>query len=206
MHFDSGWNSELSVQNIEKLVKKLNFQLFTVVCDWREMKDLQRSFFRSSVINCDVPQDHAFIAVLWRIAAKFRIKYIIGGHNINTEAYLPRSYRGYVSHDWRHINSIQKQFGTIKLKKYPHVNLLKQLYFKYIWGFRVINLLNYLDYNKHEAMDYLRDEFGWLEYRGSMENQGLQNFFKVITYLRNLTLINDVLIYQLLLIRGNWIV
>ena len=53
VHFDSGWNSELAVKNIEKLVNKLGIDLYTVVCDWREMRDLQRSFFRASLVNCD---------------------------------------------------------------------------------------------------------------------------------------------------------
>jgi 3'-phosphoadenosine 5'-phosphosulfate sulfotransferase (PAPS reductase)/FAD synthetase len=41
VHFDSGWNSELAVANIEKLVKRLGFDLHTFVVDWEEMADLQ---------------------------------------------------------------------------------------------------------------------------------------------------------------------
>ena len=63
VHFDSGWNSELAVGNIENIVSRLGLDLFTDVVDWREMKDLQLSFFKASVANCDIATGHAFPAV-----------------------------------------------------------------------------------------------------------------------------------------------
>ena len=44
IHFGSGWNSEMSVNNIETIVKSLELDLKTIVCDWDEMRDLQVSF------------------------------------------------------------------------------------------------------------------------------------------------------------------
>ncbi len=178
VHFDSGWNSEVSVKNIESLVKTLGIDLFTVVCDWREMKDLQRAFFRASVVNCDIPQDHAFIAVLWRLAAKHGIKYIISGHNVNTESVLPVSYRGYSSHDWAHIRDIQKRFGTLKLRRYPHVGFWGQMWYKYFSGFRVVTPLDYLDYSKTAACKYLEQEVGWRVYRGKHGESRFTKFFQ----------------------------
>src|SRR5262245_5504674 len=34
VHFDNGWNSELAVSNIEKVLKKLDIDLHTYVVDW----------------------------------------------------------------------------------------------------------------------------------------------------------------------------
>ena len=51
VHVDGGWNSELAVQNIEQIVNKLDIHLFTHVVNWKEMKDLQRSFLISGVAN-----------------------------------------------------------------------------------------------------------------------------------------------------------
>src|ERR1700742_1138284 len=42
VHFDYGWNLELAVQNIENIIKQLDFNLYTIVMDWEEMKSLQR--------------------------------------------------------------------------------------------------------------------------------------------------------------------
>ena len=48
-HVDAGWNSQVAVNNIERLVDGLKLDLFTEVINWEEMKDLQRAFFRSGV-------------------------------------------------------------------------------------------------------------------------------------------------------------
>jgi len=44
VHVDNGWNSELSVKNIELTLRKLNIDLYTEVLDWEEFRDLQLSF------------------------------------------------------------------------------------------------------------------------------------------------------------------
>ena len=59
-HVDAGWNSQLAVSNIEKIIDKLNLDLHTDVIYWPEMKDLQLSFFKAQVPHLDTPQDHAF--------------------------------------------------------------------------------------------------------------------------------------------------
>ena len=46
VHYDNSWNSELSVNNIESLLKKLDIDLYTFVKDWEEFKVLQLSFFK----------------------------------------------------------------------------------------------------------------------------------------------------------------
>ena len=40
VHVDGGWNSELAVANIERIVKKLDIDLYTKVVDWKEMKEI----------------------------------------------------------------------------------------------------------------------------------------------------------------------
>lgn len=44
VHLDNGWNSELAVNNIEKILNQLGIDLYTYVLDWEEFKDLQLSF------------------------------------------------------------------------------------------------------------------------------------------------------------------
>ena len=61
-HVDSGWNSNIASNNIEKLIDKLNLDLYTEVINWKEMRDCQLSFFKSGVPHIDAPQDYAFFA------------------------------------------------------------------------------------------------------------------------------------------------
>ncbi len=46
VHLDNGWDSELAVNNIEQVLKRLNIDLDTNVLDWEEFKDLQVAFLR----------------------------------------------------------------------------------------------------------------------------------------------------------------
>lgn len=43
-HCDTGWNSDTSSSNIQKIVDGLDLDLVTEVVDWSEMQDLQRAF------------------------------------------------------------------------------------------------------------------------------------------------------------------
>ncbi|MCB0355414.1 MAG: N-acetyl sugar amidotransferase [Bdellovibrionales bacterium] len=164
VHFDSGWNSELAVQNIEKIVKSLDLDLVTHVCDWEEMSDLQLSFFKASLVNCDIPQDHAFVSVLYETAAKFGLKYVLSGHNFATESVLPRKW-GYTSDDLLHLKAVHKRFGRKKLKKYPMQGFITRFfYYPFVKKIKIIRFLNYTEYHKEQAMDLLTQELGWRKY------------------------------------------
>ena len=60
-HVDAGWNSQIAVNNIERLIDKLDLDLFTEVIDWEEMKDLQLAFFKSGVPHIDTRRIMLFL-------------------------------------------------------------------------------------------------------------------------------------------------
>lgn len=178
VHFDSGWNSELAVSNIENIVNRLGLDLATDVVDWREMKDLQLSFFKASVANCDIPTDHAFPAVAFREAARYGIRYILSGHNFATESILPKSW-GYNATDARHLKAIQRRFGTVKLKTYPIMGIFKRyLWYGYIRPITTVHLLNYMPYVKTEAKRAITEELGWRDYGGKHYESVFTRYFQ----------------------------
>jgi N-acetyl sugar amidotransferase len=177
VHVDTGWNSETSVSNIENLVKKLGIDLFTHVVDWDEMRDLQLSFFKSSVANCDIPQDHVIFAALYRIAIKKNIPYVITGSNYATESILPTAW-GYDAMDSKHIVSIQKIFGTMKLRKYVLLTFLKRSRIDYLNRLHIITILNYVPYNRSDAIEILKKEIGWNDYGGKHRESRFTRFFQ----------------------------
>ena len=75
-HVDAGWNSQIAVSNIEKLIDGLNLDLHTEVINWETMKELQLSFFKSGVPHIDAPQDHAFFASMYGFSSKYNVKTI----------------------------------------------------------------------------------------------------------------------------------
>lgn len=164
-HVDAGWNSQQAVNNIEVLVDKLGLDLYTEVIDWEEMKDLQLAFFKAGVPNIDTPQDHAFFATMYKFAHKHKIKYILTGANYSTECIRNPIEWMYYQSDLTQLKDIHKKFGTRPLKNFPLTSILKhKVYLRYIKGIQVITPLNYVDYNKEEAMSLLVDKFGWQRY------------------------------------------
>jgi len=164
-HVDAGWNTQIAVNNIEKLVEKLGLDLYTEVIDWEEMRDLQLAFFKSGVSHIDLPQDHAFFATMYRFAEKYKIKYILTGANISTECVRNPLEWVYYGTDTVQIRDIHKTFGERPLKNYPLSNILRhKIYLRYIRGIEVITPLNYVPYHKDDAMQFLEDEFGWQKY------------------------------------------
>lgn len=179
IHFDSGWNSEIAVSNIEKCVNKLNLQLYTVVCDWEVMRDLTLAFLWSSEANCDIPQDHSFYAMLLQTAKKAGVKYIVSGHNMSTESIMPVSW-GYNCLDLRYLLNVHKRFGTIKnLNNYPHLNFFSlNFYYPYVLGIKIVTILDYMLYKKEMAKEYLKKTIGWRDYGGKHHESIWTRFFQ----------------------------
>lgn len=177
VHFDNGWNSKLAVKNIDNILKKLDFDYQTYVVEWEEFKDLQVAFLKASVANVEIPTDHAFLAAIYGICRKYGIKYNLNGSNFATESILPRSW-GYNAKDLKHLKAIHKRFGTKKLKTYPTLGYKKEIRSTYLNGVKNIRLLNYVPYNKPEAMKVIEKELGWVYYGGKHYESIFTRFFQ----------------------------
>ena len=164
-HVDAGWNSQVSANNIERLVDGLNLDLHTEVVDWLEMKDLQLAFFKAQVPHIDTPQDHAFFASLYNFAAKNGFKYILTGANYSTECVREPLEWHYHASDLRQIRDIHRRFGKRPLKTFPLADIFKyKLYYRLVKGVRVVKPLNHVPYLKEKVMQELVDRFGWQKY------------------------------------------
>lgn len=162
-HFDNGWDSDLAVGNIERLLKNLEIDLYTHVVDWGEFRDLQLAFLKSSVANCEIPTDHGIIALLYRTAARYGIRYVLHGGNIATESIMPGSWMENAL-DYRFLRAIHRRFGTRRLKTFPTLSLPRLAYYTFAKRIRYVGVLNYMVYGKEEAMEFLEAEFGWRRY------------------------------------------
>lgn len=166
VHFDYGWNLETAVQNIEQTVKTLGFDLFTYVMDWEQFKDLLRAYFKSSVLDLDVPADHLIFAALAKVAKEHKIKYVLKGYNIVTEAILPRTWNYNRKFDLTNLKNIHRQFGERKIDKIPKLGFWQRLYYTQVTQLVDFSPLNYIDYNKKAVKALLARELGWVDYGG----------------------------------------
>lgn len=164
-HVDGGWNSEVAVHNIQVLVEKLGLDLYTEVINWEEMRDFQLAWFKSGVPHIDIPQDHAFIAVLYQFAEKYGIKAILNGGNIATECVKTPLRYFYWGTDMSHIRDVIRRFGTVEMKTYPFSSVYRhKLYLRYLRGVKVFKPLNFIPYTKAGARDELVQAYGWKPY------------------------------------------
>lgn len=170
---DTGWNLNVAVENIEKIVKGLDLDMYTEVVNWKEMADLQLSFFKAGISSQDFPQDHAIFAALYNYAVKHKIKYVLTGSNSATEFIRPPVEWIYMN-DLRMAKDIHKKFGQRELKTYPMCGMLKyKIYYRYFKGMHRAYPLDYVVYNKPEAEELLNKKYGWTKY----ENKHYENVF-----------------------------
>jgi N-acetyl sugar amidotransferase len=170
---DTGWNLNVAVENIEKIVKGLNLDMYTHVVNWKEMSDLQLSFFKASISSCDNPQDHAIFAAMYNYATKHHIKYILTGSNNSTEFIRPPVEWIYMN-DVVLLKDINRRFGKRQLKDYPLCGILKyKILYKYFYGMTRIYPLDYVVYDKDAAQEFLHEKYGWTKY----ENKHYENVF-----------------------------
>lgn len=164
-HVDAGWNSQMAVNNIERLVDGLGLDLYTEVIDWEDMKNLQKAYFRSGVPHIDTPQDHAFFATMYKFSVQNKVKNIITGGNYSTECVRnPKEWMYYQS-DSIQLRDIFKKNGERPLNNYPITNILwHKIYLPYIKGINLHRLLDYMPYDKEQATQFLIDNYGFERY------------------------------------------
>lgn len=169
VHYDNTWNSAIATENIYKITKKMNVDLYTHVLDNEESNDIVRSFFKSGINTIDISTDLALAETLYRAAAKFKVKYILEGHSFVAEGVSPIG-NSYV--DGKLIDDIRKKHGSIKWKTYPLMTFnafMKWTVFKRI---RKIRPLWYISYSKKAAQTFLEKEYDWKYYGGHhLENR-----------------------------------
>jgi N-acetyl sugar amidotransferase len=178
VHVDAGWDSEAAVRNIELLTKALSLDLHCEVLEWGEVRDLQLAFLRASVLNQDIPQDHAFLASLFRLSRKYGVTHFASGVNFSSECVVPPHW-GYPATDGKHLRAIHKLFGEKPLTQFPVISA-----FEYVWQVRIqgrpINVypLNYLPYDKEKAKKELIDKYGYRDYGQKHQESRFTKFYQ----------------------------
>lgn len=178
VHFDNGWNTEFATRNIENLVNKLSFELYTYVINWEQFKELQLSYFRASVIDLEVPTDHLIFGALFKIAKKYKIHNIISGYNLASEGVMPVSWLYEHKFDRANMKDIHSQFGSGEMNNLPTLGVWQRLYYYKFYRFRQYHLLQTFNYNKVEAQKLLAEKFEWKDYGGKHYESVFTRFYQ----------------------------
>ncbi|MGP1717937.1 MAG: N-acetyl sugar amidotransferase [Methylophilus sp.] len=163
VHMDNGWNSELAVNNIENLVRKLGVDLYTHVINWHEYRALQQAFFDADVIDIELLYDNAMLAVNYRLAAKYGIKHILAGTNTTTEGMrMPKGWNWF-KFDQTNIKAIAKK-SNAKLNSMPTLSVLSYAWYRFVRGIQWLDFLDYIDYHKPTCLAEIQEEIGYRPY------------------------------------------
>jgi len=176
VHFDNGWNTEISVRNIKNSTDKLEVDLHTHVADWEEFKDLQIAFLKASVSDVEVPTDFAIISVLYEVAKKYGIKNILIGHSFRTEGIAPLEWT-YI--DARYIRSIYRMFGKKKkITSFPLMSMTQLIYYTFIVRMNFIHVPEFIEYEHDKVNKVLTEELGWQYYGGHHHESSYTEFIQ----------------------------
>ena len=164
VHMDNGWNSELAQNNISNLIRLLKVDLYTHVIDWKEYRNMQDAFFKANVVDIELLYDNAMMAVNYKIADKFKIKFILSGMNASTEGLKIPSDWSWFKNDARNIKRIVKKFSNQKIKTFPLFGSFEYFYYKNFKKIKWISFPDYFEYNKQSAIKELENRFNFKKY------------------------------------------
>ena len=163
VNLDNGWSSDISVKNIKKMTSALDIDLETYVINYEEIKDLNRCYMKAGLPWVDIPTDLAIKTVLYKIAAREGIKFVLRGNDFRSEGTQPREW---TYGDGRQLDFLHKKFGEVKLRTFPNYRIRSLIYYSLIKKIKSIYPFYYLDYSKSKAQQFLIEKFGWEYYGG----------------------------------------
>ena len=179
VNLDNGWNSDISVKNIKRMTQALNIDLETYVINYEEIKDLNRCYMKAGLPWADIPTDLAIKAVLYKIANREGIKYILRGNDFRSEGTQPREW---TYGDGRQLKFIHNKFGKVRLKTFPNYTIPDLIYYSLVKRIKSIYPFYYLEYSKKTAQKFLNEKFGW-EYYGGHHFENLFTRFVISFWL-----------------------
>ena len=150
------------------------------------MREMQLAWFRTGLESLDVPQDHAFIAIIDRMSIKMEIKYILNGYNITTEAIANPDSWGKGSGpagDGKYLKDAIKKYCKMPIKDYEFINGFKhKVFIHYAVGVKTLIPLNFVSFTQRQMIDTLVDLYGYVPYGQKYFETLLTKFLTDIGY------------------------
>lgn len=179
VNLDNGWSSDIAVKNIKIMTNQLGIDLETYVIDYEEIKDLLRSYIVACLPWIDQPTDLAIMAIMYKIAAREGIKYVLRGNDFRSEGSQPREW---TYGDGRQLKAVHRKYGKVKLKSFPNYTFTSLMYYGFVRGIKSIYPYYYIEYNKNKAQEFLKETYGW-QYYGGHHHENLFTKFAIAYWL-----------------------
>lgn len=171
IHIDDGFDTDISKDNLNKLVQKAGVDYVVVKPDQEQFYALTKAYMKAGLPNLAVPQDNVLFAYIYKQMVKYKIKYFLSGANLAGESIMENKLNYYPG-DYVNIVDINKKFGTMPINKLEFFDYKKINIYKLIYKHEYLHPLDYVVYNRDEAFKKL-EEFCGFKYYGSkhLENK-----------------------------------
>ena len=178
VHMDNGWNSELAQTNIARLIKQLNVDLYTHVIDWDVYKSMLNAFLDADVVDIELLYDNAMLAVNYKLAQRFKIKWILGGMNTATEGIRMPSNWNWFKFDTLNMKNILVKNGCNKTSTFPFISPFEFIYYTKFKKIKWISLLDTVNYDKEAATNTLEKFYKYKRYPHKHYESVLTRFYQ----------------------------
>ena len=178
VHMDNGWNDQLSQNNISNLVKRLGVDYHANVMPWKDYDQTVKAFLKADVVDVELLYDNAAFTTCYQAAARYGVKYILGGQNDATEGLRMSKHWNWNKFDKKNMVAISKIFGGGEARRLPLTGSLGFVYYEYIKGVKWISFLNYFKFNKPNVVKILVDEYDYQPYPYKHYESVLTRFYQ----------------------------
>ncbi|MFK7973023.1 MAG: N-acetyl sugar amidotransferase [Bacteroidia bacterium] len=177
VHCDNGWDTELAVENLEKIRKKTGFDLLVRKLDTDAFYQAQKAFIKARIVDIELLSDHVNVASIYETAHTEKIPWVVTGENINTEYFMPPHWV-HNKNDWRQIQDINKRFGKTDMKTFPKLGPYRKYFIDKALNIRYFKPLNSINYDKERAGKIIHEAFGWEDHGGKHFESYFTIFFQ----------------------------
>jgi len=170
VHIDDGYDTEISKLNIEKLIAATGFDYEVIKPDPAQYNDLTLAYMKAGVPNIAAPQDNILFAFLYKKMQEHNIKYFLSGGNFALECILQKG-NTHTPFDMDHLMDIHNKFGREPVDKLEFLSTKQRCENNSLLGLKSLCPLDYIDYNRDQAFQELKDFCGFEYYgRKHLEN------------------------------------
>ena len=170
VHIDDGYDTEISKQNIARLINKTGYDYKVITPDASQFNALTLAYMKAGVPNIAVPQDNVLFAFLYDCIRKYHIKYFFSGSNLALESIYQKG-NTWKNTDVVNIKAIHKKYGTKPIDNLKFLSTMRRTIDKRIYGIKTVTPLDFMDYNRDRAFAELKEYCGFEYYgRKHLEN------------------------------------
>jgi len=178
VHADNRFDTETAKRNMKRISEYTGYPLHFYSADFEEFRSVQVAYLRASVIDMDIPSDYLDEAFVRKAAVDHKVKYVFSGGNYFSDAFMPYAWTYRNKNDWTNLRNINRKFGWKSLNSFPINGILQIIYNRNVRKIHYLTPLNYLGYNRFEALKILQEKVGYEAYGDKHDENVLTRFYQ----------------------------